>query len=248
MLQRDDSLASLVNRDICVIFSKKRKLTRNQGELGEGREIYLTHPPNAMRENVFTPAVRRGLVKYWVDITKEFPAHRCAEMMGSLHLIGDEFGATLLPDAEEFCRSMLSHREKLQNVNESSDTPAGIAQGGTFGDACDMRGIQDHIGTLLRARRATSGTHLRLYKLRDLPDDVFHGLKTSTSLKNKSANIENVNNAIDAINEANLLPLFGRTTKKIESHRLDSAKYIRLVTGEDFVGAHKRWADIYDIR
>ena len=169
-------------------------------------------------------------------------------MMGILHLIDDEFGSTLLPDTEAFCRSTLSHRGELQNENVSSDAPDGIAQGDTFGDSSDMRGIQDHTDTLLRAHRTTSGTHLRLCELRDFPYDVLPGVKTSTSPKNKPTKVENPNNAIDAINAANLLPLFGRTTKKIESHRLDSAKYIRLVTGEDFVGAHKRWADIYDIR
>ena len=175
-----------------------------------------------------------------MDFTKEFSAHRCAEMMGALKLIDDEFGSTLLPGAEEFCRSTLTNREKLQNEDDSSDTPAGIAQGDTFGDAGDMRGIQDHIDTLLRARRATSGNHLRLHKLRDPPKEVLHGLKTPTSLKNKPTKLENSNNAIDAINEANLLPIFGRTTKLIEFHRLeiDAAKYIRLVTGAKFVGAH----------
>ena len=54
---------------------------------------------------------------------------------GGLHLIDDEFGSTTLPDTEGFCRSMISHRGKLQNVNDSPDTPDGIALGDTFDDA-----------------------------------------------------------------------------------------------------------------
>ena len=83
--------------------------------MGESRGIYLTQLPNTLRENVSTPAVRRGFAKYWVNFTKEFPVLRCSEMMGGLQLIDDEFESTLLPDAEEFCRSMMSQREKLQN-------------------------------------------------------------------------------------------------------------------------------------
>ena len=145
---------------------------------------------------------------------------------------------------------MLSQHEKLQNDYESSDTPAGIAQGDTFGDAGDIRGIQGHIDTLLRAHRDTSGTHLRLYKLRDLPNDVLPGLNTSTSLRSNPTKLENFNNATDAINAADLLPIFGRTTKPTEFHRLeiDDSEYILLVNGNNFVGSHKRWASIYDIR
>ena len=72
-----------------------------------------------------------------------------------------------------------------------------------------------------------------MYKLRDSANDVLHGLKTSTSLKNKPDMLEDFNNAIGAINEADLLPLLGRNTKTSEFHRLeiDVATYIRLVTG-----------------
>ena len=101
MSHRDDSLASLVNQTICVIFSKKRKFTRIEAEVGEARGIYLMQLPNTMRGNVFTPAVRLAFAKYWVAFTEEFPVRRCAEMTGSLQLIADEFASTLLSDTEE---------------------------------------------------------------------------------------------------------------------------------------------------
>ena len=71
MFQRDDILASFVRRPICIIFPKKRKFAMDQEEVGEERGIYLTQPPNTMRENVFTPAVRRDFVQYWANFTKE---------------------------------------------------------------------------------------------------------------------------------------------------------------------------------
>lgn len=70
-------------------------------------------------------------------------------------------------------------------------------------------------------------------KLRNLPDDVLRGLKKSTSPTKKPNNLENFNNALDALNDAALLPLFGKTTKPSEFRRLEmgDAKYIRLNTG-----------------
>ena len=68
MLQRDDSLASLVRRAVGVISSKKRKFTANQEDAGGGAEFNWRIPP-----------IRRESVKYWANFTKEPP---CAEVLG----------------------------------------------------------------------------------------------------------------------------------------------------------------------
>ena len=156
---------------------------------------------------------------------------RCEAMLADLTLIDAEFGPTLQRDTEGFCRASIGMVE-ASNVETYSST----AQGNSYCVPSPGALLRSHMDTLIRVHGASgSGSHMRAYKLRGIPNDVLHGLEAKKSSKSRRTKLGYYIAAMGACEEANGLPLFGDTRDPGEFLRLEieAPKHIRLTEGKD---------------
>ena len=252
MMQKEDSLASLAKRTVCVIFSKKRTFAKEPSEVDERGGVYLMRSASDIRRTALTPSTRRAFIRYWVNFTREYPLGRCEEMLADLSQIDKEFGSTLKYDTEEFCKASLGRTEAAPCESYASTTPEfPHANDFPLGRNAPPHHVEDHMETLVRAHRASGrGSNMRAYKLRDMPNEVLPGLKAAQSSKQKPTKIENFVTALGDVTAPNGIPLFGKTFIPNEFHRLDidASKYIRLIKGKECFAPRTRQADIFEIR
>ena len=239
MLYSIGDLCSLVDRSMCIISSRKRAFTRHRSEAGEKEGVFLMETPEEVRRAALAPSTRRASSRYWVDFTKDCPIEKCAQMLGNLDLLGQEFGSTLRRDAEEFRRSMLSREDE----GNRADAQSTIARETDDSDSYDI---------LRKVHMMTMGysTHVNTYVIRSLPNDVLEGLKAETSLGNKPTKIDNFKTAVSNCNQGNFMELFrpGSTPGQFLRTDVDLEKLESLAGDSSVFGRICDWGDVLSVR
>ena len=89
-------------------------------------------------------------------------------------------------------------------------------------------------------------THVKEYKIRNLPNNVLEGLKSGSSMKNKPTKIQNFTDALQTCKEGNTLELFRMAEKHGEFMRLDVdvRKLEHLAPNPCVFGTQKEWGDV----
>ena len=244
-----DDLASLVKRSVVIIFSRKRRFTREKSEVDEESGVYLMRSSEELREKVLTPNTRRAFFRYWMNFTKDYPVARCANMLANLESIDLVFGPTHLQDTEEFCREMRSPSIKTETTTTLKEDDGALKQEDSI--RSDNEGGESALEIAFNVIKAVhiataTCTHVKEYKLRNLPNYVLEGLKTGSSMKNKRTKIQNFTDALQTCKEGNTIELFRMSEKRGDFMRLDIdiRKFEQLAPSPGVFGTQREWGDV----
>ena len=221
MPQRDDEVGSLVNRTVCVRFSKKRTPTWIAHEVEEENGVFRVHSDSHLRENALSPSVRRAFYRFWANFSRDFPISACEEMAQGLRLVDSASGPNLQGDTESLCAQMIGGKDHTQKESHDADGPVPSADIPRAGRNRDQE-LRDSVEMLRRVRRATaSDANVRAYKICALPDTVLPGIRALRSSKNKPTKMRNFTTAPDIVSASDEVQSFRKAGNGPDFHRLD---------------------------